>query len=78
MYYDYELQHFIPFSLYVVLCDISDTHMQGTKSIRIALKSCLHDVYLLAPLIIHLTRFYNLKIILLFESPPRKTKAYLK
>jgi hypothetical protein len=52
--------------------------MQGNGSKFKFLKSCLHGDNLLTPLIILLTCFCNLKMVLLFESPPQKINPYFK
>lgn len=46
--------------------------MQGTGNIFKSLTSCLHDVYVLTLLIIHIHCFYYLKIILLSSHHLRK------
>jgi hypothetical protein len=52
--------------------------MQGNGSKFKSLKSCLHGDNLFTPLIILMTHFCNLKIVLLFESPPQKINPYFK
>jgi hypothetical protein len=52
--------------------------MQGNGSKFKSLKSCLHEDNLFTPLIILMTLFCNLKMVLLFESPPQKINPYFK